>query len=220
LNRLQTDHIDLLYQHRVDPSVPIEDVAGEVKDLIGEGKVLYFGLSEASDETIRRAHATQPVSVLQSEYSLWERNVEDRILPTLRELGIGLVPYSPLGRGFLAGTAKRAEELPADDWRAKGDPRLQGKNFDENMKLAALVRQFAEEKSATPGQVALAWLLHQGNDIVPIPGTKRRKYLEENLAAAALELSPADLEKVGGFVSSHKVSGPRYNPADLAAIDR
>ena len=220
LNRLQTDHIDLLYQHRVDPSVPIEDVAGAVKDLIGEGKVLYFGLSEASDETIRRAHATQPVSVLQSEYSLWERNVEDRILPTLRELGIGLVPYSPLGRGFLTGTAKRAEERPADDWRAKGDPRLQGKNFDENMKLAALVRQFAEEKSATPGQVALAWLLHQGNDIVPIPGTKRRKYLEENLAAAALELSPADLEKVGGFVSSHKVSGPRYNPADLAAIDR
>ena len=220
LNRLQTDHIDLLYQHRVDPSVPIEDVAGAVKDLIGEGKVLYFGLSEASDETIRRAHAVQPVSVLQSEYSLWERNVEDRILPTLRELGIGLVPYSPLGRGFLTGTAKRAEELPADDWRAKGDPRLQGKNFDENMKLAALVRQFAEEKSATPGQVALAWLLHQGNDIVPIPGTKRRKYLEENLAAAALELSPADLEKVGGFVSSHKVSGPRYNPADLAAINR
>jgi aryl-alcohol dehydrogenase-like predicted oxidoreductase len=220
LKRLQTDRIDLLYQHRVDPNVPIEDVAGAVKDLIGEGKVLYFGLSEAGDEVIRRAHAVQPVSALQSEYSLWERNIDDRILPTLRELGIGLVPYSPLGRGFLTGTAKRAEELPADDWRAKCDPRLQGKNFDENMKLAELVRQFAEEKSATPGQVALAWLLHQGYDVVPIPGTKRRKYLEENLAAAALGLSPADLEKVGGFVSSHKVSGLRYNPADVAAINR
>ncbi len=220
LQRLQTDHIDLLYQHRVDPAVPIEDVAGAVKELIGAGKVRYFGLSEAGVDVIRRAHAVQPVSALQSEYSLWERNLEDQILPVLRELGVGLVPFSPLGRGFLTGTGKRAEDLPASDFRASSDPRFRGTNFDENMKLAEQVRQFAQAKSATPGQVALAWLLHQGEDIVPIPGTKRRKYLEENLGAATLELTPDDLEKINAFITGHQVSGPRYTPAVMATVNR
>ena len=175
LRRLGTDHIDLFYQHRVDPAVPIEDVAGAVRDLIGEGKVRFFGLSEAGTETIRRAHAVQPVTALQSEYSLWERNLEQDIIPLLRELGIGLVPFSPLGRGFLTGSAKRAEDYPEGDYR-RGDPRFQGENFEANMRAADAVRAIAEAKGAKPGQVALAWLLHKGEDIVPIPGTKRRTY--------------------------------------------
>ncbi len=220
LRRLGTDHIDLLYQHRVDPAVPIEDVAGAVKELIDAGKVRFFGLSEAGVEVIRRAHAVQPVSALQSEYSLWERNLEQDIIPALRELGIGLVPFSPLGRGFLTGSAPRAEDLPADDFRAASDPRFRGENYDHNMKLADLVRRFAEGKGTTPGQVALAWLLHQGEDIVPIPGTKRRKYLEENLAAADLELSVEDLRALGELIAGHQVSGPRYTPAVMAMVNR
>ncbi|MCX5541052.1 aldo/keto reductase [Paraburkholderia sp. CNPSo 3076] len=220
LVRLQTDHIDLLYQHRVDPAVPIEDVAGAVKDAIAAGKVRYFGLSEASVDTIRRAHAVQPVSAVQSEYSLFERGVEDKVLPALRELGIGFVPYSPLGRGFLTGNARRAEELPADDWRAANDPRLQGSNFDTNVKLADFVRTLADEKSVTPGQLALAWLLKQGDDLVPIPGTKRRQYLEENVNAASVRLTPADLDRIRGFLAEHQTAGTRYLPPMLSHLDR
>ncbi|SMG60509.1 aldo/keto reductase [Paraburkholderia susongensis] len=220
LVRLQTDHIDLLYQHRVDPAVPIEDVAGAVKDAIAAGKVRYFGLSEASVDTIRRAHAVQPVSAVQSEYSLFERGVEDKVLPALRELGIGFVPYSPLGRGFLTGMSKRAEELPADDWRAANDPRIQGSNFDANVKLADFVKALANGKSATPGQIALAWLLQQGDDLVPIPGTKRRKYLEENLGAASVRLTPADLDSISAFLAEHQPAGPRYLPAMLSLLER
>src|SRR5213080_398025 len=168
LRRLQTDHIDLLYQHRVDPAVPIEDVVGVMSDLVSEGKVRFLGLSEAGEQTIRRAHAVHPITALQSEYSLWERNLEPRIIPLLRELGIGLVPFSPLGRGFLAGSAKRAEEYPEGDYR-RGDPRFQGQNYDANVRAASLVQRIAEDKGAKPGQVALAWLLQKGVNIVPIP---------------------------------------------------
>lgn len=220
LKRLQTDYIDLLYQHRVDPATPIEDVAGTVKELIAEGKVLHFGLSEAGVETIRRAHAVQPVSALQSEYSIWERNLDDGIMPLLAELGIGLVPFSPLGRGFLTGTAKRAEEYPADDFRASGDPRLQGQNFDANMRIANLVREIAAPYGATPGQVALAWLLQIRDDVVPIPGTKRRSYLEENLGADKLALSSTDMERLNGALTAFSVSGDRYGTAALAMVDR
>lgn len=220
LKRLRTDRIDLLYQHRVDPNTPIEDVAGTVKDLIGEGKVLHFGLSEAGAQTIRRAHVVQPVSALQSEYSVWERNLDDDVIPTLRELGIGLVPFSPLGRGFLTGTAKRAEDYPADDFRAKNDPRLQGANFDANMRIADLVKGIATAHGATPGQVALAWLLHRGDDIVPIPGTKRRAYLEENLAAAALKLTTGDIADLDGALDAMSVSGNRYTDRGMAMVDR
>src|SRR5216110_2872257 len=192
LRRLQTDHIDLLYQHRVDPAVPIEDVVGGVAQLVREGKVRFLGLSEAGEQTIRRAHAVHPISALQSEYSLWERNLEPRIIPLLRELGIGLVPFAPLGRGFLTGTVQRAESLPEGDFR-RNDPRLQGTNFDANVRVASTVQEMAKRKDATPGQVALAWLLSRGEDVVPIPGTKRRKYLEENVAAADVVLTKADL---------------------------
>src|SRR5213080_3698374 len=168
LRRLATDRIDLLYQHRVDPAVPIEDVVGVMSDLVSEGKVRFLGLSEAGEQTIRRAHAVHPITALQSEYSLWERNLEPRIIPLLRELGIGLVPFSPLGRGFLTGTAKRAEEYPEGDYR-RGDPRFQGQNYDANVRAASLVQRIAEDKGAKPGQVALAWLLQKGVNIVPIP---------------------------------------------------
>src|SRR5215510_14473573 len=187
LKRLGIDHIDLFYQHRVDPAVPIEDTVGAMADLVKAGKVRFLGLSEASAKPIRRAHKVHAISSLQSEYSLWERNVETDILPTLRELGIGLVPYSPLGRGFLTGTAKRAEEYPDNDFRRQL-PRLQGKNFDANMRIVEAVKAIADEKEATPGQIALAWLLAQGHDVVPIPGTKRRRYLEENVRAASIKL--------------------------------
>ena len=220
LKRLGTDHVDLLYQHRVDPAVPIEEVAGAVAGLIAAGKVRYFGLSEAGADIIRRAHAVHPVSALQSEYSLWERNLEQEIIPLLTELGIGLVPYSPLGRGFLTGTAKRAEEYDESDFRRDGDPRLQGANFDANMKAAEKIQAFAAEKGFTPAQVALAWVLHQGTDIVPIPGTKRRKYLEENLGAAKVELSPGDLSELDAAIPAGSIKGPRYTPAMMTAINR
>jgi aryl-alcohol dehydrogenase-like predicted oxidoreductase len=219
LRRLQTEYIDLLYQHRVDPAVPIEDVAGVVAALIKEGKVRFLGLSEAGESTIRRAHAVHPISALQSEYSLWERNLEPRIIPLLRELEIGLVPFSPLGRGFLTGTAKRAEEYPEDDYRHT-DPRYQGANFDANMRAAAAVQELARRKGATPGQIALAWLLHKGDDMVPIPGTKRRKYLEENLAAADLKLSRPEMALLDAALPPEKVAGPRYNERMMATVDR
>lgn len=219
LRRLDTDYIDLLYQHRVDPSVPIEEVVGTMADLVREGKVRFLGLSEAGERTIRRAHAVHPISALQSEYSLWERNLEERIIPTLRELGIGLVPFSPLGRGFLTGTAKRAEEYPAGDFR-RGDPRYQGENFDANMRAAAAVHELAASKGATAGQIALAWLLQKGDDMVPIPGTKRRSYLEENIGAAAITLSAEEMAHLDEALAPGKVSGPRYNPATMAMIDR
>ena len=219
LRRLGTDYIDLLYQHRVDPEVPIEDAVGAMADLVREGKVRFLGLSEAGADTIRRAHAVHPIAALQSEYSLWERNLEQEILPLLRELGIGLVPFSPLGRGFLTGTAKRAEEYPEGDYR-RGDPRFQGENFDANVRAASVVRGLAEQRGATPGQVALAWLLHKGSDIVPIPGTKRRRYLEENVAAADLALSAAEMERLDAALPPEVVAGPRYNERMMAFIDR
>ncbi|HEU4324113.1 MAG TPA: aldo/keto reductase [Roseiflexaceae bacterium] len=219
LKRLQTDYIDLLYQHRVDKAVPIEEVAGTVGELVREGKVRFFGLSEAGVANIRRAHAVHPVSALQSEYSLWERNLEEEIIPVLRELGIGLVPFSPLGRGFLTGEVKRAEEYPEGDYR-RGDPRYQGENFDANMRAAETVREVATSLGVKPGQVALAWLLHKGPDIVPIPGTKRVTYLEENVAAAAVALDAAQLRALDEALTPDKVAGPRYGPTLMPTIDR
>ncbi len=219
LRRLETDYIDLLYQHRVDPAVPIEDVVDAMADLVREGKVRFLGLSEAGEQTIRRAHAVHPVSALQSEYSLWERNLESRIIPLLRELGIGLVPFAPLGRGFLTGSVKRAEEYPEGDFR-RNDPRYQGENFDANVRAASAVREIAERKSATPGQVALAWLLHKGPDIVPIPGTKRRRYLEENVGAADVSLNAAEVATLDASLSPEKISGPRYNEKQMSMVDR
>ena len=219
LRRLQTDHIDLLYQHRVDPAVPIEDVVGTMSDLVREGKVRFLGLSEAGERTIRRAHATYSISALQSEYSLWERNLEPRIIPLLRELGIGLVPFAPLGRGFLTGAVKRAEEYPASDFR-RDDPRYQGENFDANVRAASAVRDLAARKGATAGQIALAWLLHKGPDIVPIPGTKRLKYLEENVGAADVSLSAEEMAALDAALAPEKVSGPRYNETRMAQVDR
>jgi len=219
LQRLQTDYIDLLYQHRVDKDVPIEEVAGTVADLVHQGKVRYFGLSEAGETSIRRAHAVHPVSALQSEYSLWERNLESHIIPLLRELGIGLVPFAPLGRGFLTGTVKRAEDYPPDDFR-HDDPRFQGANFNANMRAAGKIHEFAARHAVTASQVALAWLLHKGNDIVPIPGTKRRRYLEENLAAAALRFSEDDMRELDAILPPGDVAGPRYNRERMALVDR
>ncbi|HXP47245.1 MAG TPA: aldo/keto reductase [Terriglobales bacterium] len=219
LRRLGTDHIDLYYQHRVDRTVPIEDTVGAMADLVRAGKVRFLGLSEAGEDTIRRAHRTHPIAALQSEYSLWERNLESRIIPLLRELGIGLVPFSPLGRGFLTGAAKRAEEYPESDYR-HGDPRFQGENFDLNMQAAAIVHEMAAQKGATPGQIALAWLLRKGDDLVPIPGTKRRSYLEENAGAANVKLSPAEMKQLDEALKPEAVSGPRYNAHYQAFIDR
>jgi aryl-alcohol dehydrogenase-like predicted oxidoreductase len=219
LKRLGTDHIDLLYQHRVDAEVPIEDVVGEMAALVSEGKVRFLGLSEAGEQTIRRAHAVHPITALQSEYSLWERNLEPLIIPLLRELGIGLVPFSPLGRGFLAGNVKRAEEYPEGDFR-RGDPRFQGENFDANMRTASIVRDIAAKHDATPATIALAWLLHKGDDIVPIPGTKRRTYLEENAAAASIALSADEIATLDNALRPEAIAGPRYNPNNQRWIDR
>lgn len=219
LRRLRTDHIDLLYQHRVDKQVPIEDVVGAMAKLVREGKVRYLGLSEAGADTLRRAHAVHPISALQSEYSLWERNLEERILPLLRELGIGLVPFSPLGRGFLTGNVQRAESFPEGDYR-RNDPRFQGENFDANMRIAGVVKDVARRKGATPGQVALAWLLNRGEDIAPIPGTKHRKYLEENVAAAELVLTAAEAAELDAAIPPGAAAGPRYSPQQMAMVDR
>jgi aryl-alcohol dehydrogenase-like predicted oxidoreductase len=219
LQRLAIDTIDLLYQHRVDPKVPIDDVVGTMSDLVQEGKARYLGLSEAGEQTIRRAHAIHPITALQSEYSIWERNLEPRIIPTLRELGIGLVPFSPLGRGFLAGNVRRAEEYPEGDFR-RGDPRFQGENFDANMRAASAVRDVARRKGATPGQIALAWLLQKGEDVVPIPGTKRRTYLQENVAAADVVLTAAEVTQLEEALSAERVAGPRYNERSMKYVDR
>jgi len=219
LRRLATDRIDLLYQHRVDPAVPIEDTVGAMAELVREGKVRFLGLSEAGEQTIRRAHAVRPISALQSEYSLWERNLEPRIIPLLRELGIGLVPFAPLGRGFLTGAVKRAEDYPETDFR-RNDPRYQGENFDANVRAASSVRDLATRKGATPGQIALAWLLHKGPDIVPIPGTKRRRYLEENVGAADVSLSAEEMATLDAALAPEKVSGPRYGQKQMAQVDR
>jgi len=219
LRRLRTDRIDLLYQHRVDPAVPIEEVVGAMADLVRAGKVRFLGLSEAGATTLRRAHAVHPISALQSEYSLWERNLEADVLPVLRELGIGLVPFSPLGRGFLTGAAKPAADYPEGDFR-RGDPRFQGENFAANMRAATRVRELAARKGATPGQVALAWLLHKGDDIVPIPGTKRRRYLEENVAATDLALDAAEMAALDAALPPGTTAGPRYGERMLSLIDR
>lgn len=218
LRRLRTDRIDLFYQHRVDPAVPIEEVVGTLAELKREGKIRAIGLSEAGAETIRRAHATHPIDALQSEWSLWERTVEPDILPVVRELGIGFVPYSPLGRGFLAGTAMRAEELPEGDYR-KTDPRYQGANFDANMAVVAAVRKVAESHGASTAQVAIAWLLAQGPDVVPIPGCKRLATLEDTARAASLKLTADDLAALDEAAPIGATAGERYgNPAMMKMV--
>lgn len=218
LQRLQTDYIDLWYQHRVDPAVPIEEVVGEMSRAVQAGKVRYLGLSEAGPDTIRRAHVVHPISALQSEYSLWERGIESQILPTIRELGIGLVPYSPLGRGFLTGTiATSAEALGETDYRSR-DPRFASQNFEDNMKLVSAVKEVAQKHKATPGQVALAWLLSQGDQIVPIPGTKRRSYLNENAAVTNVVLDANDLQLLD--MLAKQVAGPRYGEGAMRLIER
>src|SRR5205807_5453282 len=219
LQRLATGRIDLLYQHRVDPNVPMEDVAGAVGDLVSAGKVRFFGLSEAGEENIRRAHAIHPVAALQSEYSLWERNLEPRIIPLCRELGIGIVPFAPLGRGFLTGSVKRAEEYPPNDFRHK-HPRYQGEHFDANMRAASVDREIGDRNGATPAQLAVACLQHNGDDIVPIPGTKRRQYLEENVGAADVSLSAEEMSRLDAALSPENVAGPRYTEKQMATVDR
>jgi aryl-alcohol dehydrogenase-like predicted oxidoreductase len=217
LQRLGVDHIDLYYQHRVDKTVPIEETVGAMKELVEQGKVRHLGLSEASPETIRRAHAVHPITALQTEYSLWTRDPEDAVLPTVRELGIGFVAYSPLGRGFLSGAITKPEDLAEGDFR-RHNPRFQGENFDRNLQLVDRVREIAAEKDAEPSQLALAWLLHRGDDIVPIPGTKRVKYLEENAAAADIELSDDDLARIDEAAPAGATAGERY--PDMSSIDR
>lgn len=219
LRRLGVDHIDLYYQHRVDPKVPIEETVGAMGELVRAGKVRWLGLSEAAPGTIRRAHAVHPISALQTEYSLWSRDPEDEILPTVRELGIGFVAYSPLGRGFLTGRFRRPEDLPADDFR-RFSPRFQGDNFAANLRLVDRVEELAREKRVTPGQLALAWVMARGDDIVPIPGTKRRTYLEENAAAAALRLTRDDLARIDQVAPKGVAAGERYPERAMAAIDR
>ena len=209
LHRLGVDHIDLYYQHRVDPDVPIEETVGAMAELVTAGKVCYLGLSEAGPQTIRRAHAVHPISALQTEYSLWSREPEAQILPALRELGIGLVPYSPLGRGFLTGHFKRYEDLAADDYR-RHSPRFQGENFAKNLELVERVKQMAAGKGVTAGQLALAWVLAQGKDIVPIPGTTRRSHLEQNIAAVDLNITPSDLSDIAAVMPPGAASGMRY----------
>jgi aryl-alcohol dehydrogenase-like predicted oxidoreductase len=216
LERLGTDRIDLYYQHRMDPNVPIEETVGAMGELVKEGKLLHIGLSEAAPETIRRAHATHPITAVQTEYSLWTRELEDEILPTLRELGIGLVAYSPLGRGFLSGRFKSPDELDEDDFRRNG-PRFTGENLDANLELAKKVEELADEKGITPAQLALAWVLAQGDDIVPIPGTKRREYLEQNAAAADVELTDDDLARIKDELP--EAAGDRYDKAGMASIN-
>jgi aryl-alcohol dehydrogenase-like predicted oxidoreductase len=220
LERLGVDHIDLYYQHRVDPETPIEETVGAMKELVEAGKVRYLGLSEAAPETIRKAHAVHPISALQSEYSLFTREVEDEILPTVRELDIGFVPYSPLGRGFLTGRWRSVDDMPEDDTRSARFPRFAEENFKKNLELADRVREVAEGKGITPGQLALAWLLAQGDDIVPIPGTKRREYLEDNAGAAGVTLTADDLTRIEEAMPRGSAAGERYSEAQMRSIDR
>lgn len=219
LKRLGTDHIDLYYQHRVDPATPIEDTVGAMAELVKAGKVRYLGLSEAAPETIRRAHAVHPITALQTEYSLWSRDPEDEILPTLRELGIGFVPYSPLGRGFLTGRFHSFEDLPAGDYRRES-PRFQGENFQKNLDLVHHIERLAREKKCTPSQLALAWLLAQGDDIVPIPGTKRRKFLEENAGSLDVQLTADDLARIDTIAPHGVAAGSRYTEAGMKNLNR
>jgi aryl-alcohol dehydrogenase-like predicted oxidoreductase len=220
LKRLGVEHIDLYYQHRVDPDVPIEETVGAMAELITLGKVKYLGLSEASPATIRRAHKVHPITALQTEYSLWERHVEAEILPTVRELGIGFVPYSPLGRGFLTGAIKKPDDLSDSDTRTKRYPRFSGENFDKNQALVDRVRAIAERMGVKAGQLALAWVLAKGEDLAPIPGTKRRKYLEENAAAADIHLSPEEVAELEAAVPQEAIAGERYSEATMKNIDR
>ena len=218
LARLGVDRIDLYYQHRVDTTVPIEDTVGAMADLVRAGKVRYLGLSEAAPQTIRKAHATHPVSALQTEYSLWTRDPEDEVLATCRALGIGFVAYSPLGRGFLSGRFRKPEDLAADDYR-RNNPRFQGENFSRNLALADAVQAMAREKKCTASQLALAWVLAQGEDIVPIPGTKRRRYVEENARAAEIRLTPEDLRRIDRAIPRDSASGLRYPEAGMRRVN-
>jgi len=220
LSRLGVDHVDLYYQHRVDPDTPIEETVGAMAELVEAGKVRYLGLSEAGPETIRKAHAVHPISALQTEYSLFTRDPEEEILPVIRELGIGFVPYSPLGRGFLTGRWRSMEDLPENDTRAGRFPRFAEENFQKNVELADRVRELADEKGITPGQLALAWLLSQGDDIVPIPGTKRRERLEENAKAADVELTVDELRRIEEALPRGSASGERYGEQMMRSVNR
>ncbi|MGD0614182.1 MAG: aldo/keto reductase, partial [Verrucomicrobiota bacterium] len=219
LQRLGVDEIDLYYQHRVDPQVPIEETVGVMSELVRAGKVHHLGLSEAAPATIRRAMKVHPIGVLQTEYSLWTRDVEAEILPVCRELGIGFVAYSPLGRGFLTAKFKKPGDLPPGDWR-RNSPRFQGDNFESNLELTGRIEALAKRKKCTPAQLALAWVLAQGNDIVPIPGTKRRNYLEENAASSNIELTPADLEEISAAAPPGAAAGMRYPGPAMQAVNR
>jgi aryl-alcohol dehydrogenase-like predicted oxidoreductase len=219
LRRLDVETIDLYYQHRVDPNTPIEETVGEMSRLVEEGKVRHLGLSEAASETIRRAHAVYPITALQTEYSLWSREPEDGLLDVCRELGIGFVPYSPLGRGFLTGQIKSFDDLAPDDYR-RNAPRFQGENFQKNLELVSRIGEIAAEKNCSPAQLALAWVLAQGEDVVPIPGTKRRKYLEENVAALDVEVTAADLKRIDEIAPKGVAAGTRYPEAGMAAVNR
>ena len=219
LRRLQIDCIDLYYQHRVDPDTPIEETVGAMAELVRQGKVRFLGLSEASAEAIRRAHAVHPITAVQSEYSLWTRDPEPEVLPTCRELGIGFVPYSPLGRGFLTGKIQKPEDLPQDDYR-RTTPRFQGENFDRNLEIVKRVEEIAREKRCTPAQLALAWVLARGNDIVPIPGTKRRKYLQENVGAIDVDLTSDDLDRIEQVAPQDAFAGSRYPEAMMKLLGK
>jgi aryl-alcohol dehydrogenase-like predicted oxidoreductase len=219
LRRLDVDHIDLYYQHRVDPQTPIEDTVGAMAELVAEGKVRYLGLSEAAPDTIRRAHRVHPITALQTEYSLWSRDPEDEILPTVRELGIGFVAYSPLGRGFLTGRFRRIEDLPDDDYR-RNSPRFQGENFQENLDLVRHIEELSRQKACAPSQLALAWLLARGHDIVPIPGTKRRQYLEQNVGALSVQLTAQDLARIDAIAPRGVAAGQRYPETGMRAVNR
>jgi aryl-alcohol dehydrogenase-like predicted oxidoreductase len=219
LQRLGVDHVDLYYQHRVDTKVPIEETVGAMAELVRQGKVRFLGMSEAAPATIRRAHAVHPITALQSEYSLWSRDVEDAILPACRELGIGFVAYSPLGRGFLTGRFRKFEDLPADDYR-RNQPRFQGANFQKNLDLVSHLEQVAQQKKCTPSQLALAWLLARGQDVVPIPGTKRVTYLEENVGALDVQLTPADLRRIDEIAPLGVAAGTRYPEGGMATVNR
>lgn len=218
LRRLGVEVIDLYYQHRVDPTVPIEDTIGAMAELVQQGKVRYLGMSEAAPATIRRAHKVHPITALQTEYSLWSRDPEDEILPTVRDLGIGFVAYSPLGRGFLSGAIKSPDDLAADDYR-RNSPRFQGENFSKNLELVERVNTIASEKGVTPGQLALAWLLAQGDDVVPIPGTKRRTYLEENVAATEVSLTPDEIRRIDELAPKGVAAGDRYAAASMKTLN-
>jgi aryl-alcohol dehydrogenase-like predicted oxidoreductase len=220
LGRLGLDHIDLFYQHRVDANMPIEDTVGAMADLVKAGKVRYLGLSEAGAGTIRRAHAVHPITALQSEYSLWERGVEDEILPTIRELGIGFVPYSPLGRGYLTGAIKSVDDLEETDWRRNNNPRFAEENLKRNQVIVDAIKEIAAKKNAKPGQIALAWVMAQGEDLVPIPGTKRRTYLRENVAATNIQLTRDDLAWLAEKIPADAAVGARYTEGGMKLLDR